>query len=68
MMVRIMSLTMKIILCLFLLVSAAKFMFWLWPEARVLNLAMLAILSVDYALIISGIKPKGFESWFRKER
>jgi len=65
---KVVSKAISISFCLFLIWVMAKFMFWLWPEGKWLHLICLVLLSVDYALIVSGIKPHGFASWFKKEQ
>ena len=60
--------------CLFVFWGTGKIVFWIsgalgmGPEWKWVNIGLLSVLGVDMALIVSGIKPKGFASWFTKER
>jgi hypothetical protein len=52
--------------CLGILWGWIKVTMYLWPEAKWLHLAFAAILAVDYALIVSRIKPGGMTTWFKR--
>jgi len=47
-----------VVMCFFFWVQA-KFLFWAWPQYKWLNIGYLFFVALDYALIVSKIRPNG---------
>ena len=58
--VKIAAKLMSMAFALLMLWVFGKVIFWIEPTWVVLNTGFLAVMAVDFALIVSGIRPRGF--------